>query len=104
MSNVTVVSYNTTITIEDYCTIGAGAKFINTDFHPLDPELRKFGNYDKATSKPIHIKENAFIGMGCIILKGVTIGKNSIIGAGSVVTQNVPDNEIWAGNPARKIR
>lgn len=104
MSNVTIVSYNSTITIEDYCTIGAGVKFINTDFHPLDSELRKFGNYDKATSKPIHIKQNAFIGMGSIILKGVTIGENSIIGAGSVVTSNIPDGEIWAGNPAVYIR
>ena len=102
--NVTVVSYNATITIEDYCTIGAGVKFINTDFHPLDSELRKFGNYDKATCKPIHVEQNAFIGMGAIILKGVTIGKNSIIGAGSVVTRNVPDGEIWAGNPAVYIR
>lgn len=104
MSNVTIVSYDNTVTIENYCTIGAGAKFINTDFHPLDSQMRKFGNYDKATSKPIHIKQNAFIGMGAIILKGVTIGENSIIGAGSVVTKNVPDGEIWAGNPAVYIR
>ena len=50
------------------------------------------------------IKDNAFIGAHSIILKGVTIGENSIIGAGSVVTKSVPDNQIWAGNPARFIR
>jgi len=49
------------------------------------------------------IKDGAFIGLGSIILTGVTIGKNSIIGAGSVVTKDVPDGEIWIGNPARKL-
>lgn len=52
---------------------------------------------------PIKIKKGAFIGANSIILKGVEIGENSVIGAGSVVTQNVPDKEIWAGNPARFI-
>ena len=46
------------------------------------------------------IKEGAFIGAHAIILKGVTIGKRSVIGAGAVVTKDVPDNQIWAGNPA----
>ena len=45
-----------------------------------------------------------FIGANSIILKGVTIGERSIIGAGSVVTKNIPDDEIWAGNPAKFIR
>ena len=52
---------------------------------------------------PITIGDNVFIGMNSIILKGVTIGDNVIIGAGSVVTKSIPSNEVWAGNPARKI-
>ncbi|WP_212635306.1 acyltransferase [Pseudozobellia thermophila] len=50
------------------------------------------------------IKDRAFIGAYSIILKGVTIGENAIVGAGSVVTKSVPDNQIWAGNPAKFIR
>lgn len=52
---------------------------------------------------PIEILDNCFIGMNAIILPGVKIGPNSIVGSGSVVTKNVPDNVVFAGNPARKI-
>lgn len=55
-------------------------------------------------AKSIYIEDGAFIGGNSIILKGVKIGKNSVVGAGSVVTRDIPDGEIWAGNPARKIR
>jgi len=51
-----------------------------------------------------NIEDNVFIGANCIILKGVKIGDRSIIGAGSVVTKNVPSDQIWAGNPAKFIR
>lgn len=52
----------------------------------------------------VHIKEYAFIGAHTIICKPVTIGRGAIVGAGSVITKDIPDNEIWAGNPARLIR
>lgn len=52
----------------------------------------------------ITIKENVWIGAGVTVLPGCTIGNNSIVGAGSVVTKSIPENEIWAGVPARKIR
>jgi len=93
------------ITIGDYVNIGGGVKIYDTDFHSLDPKLRA-GNADmehKAKS-PVVIKDNAFIGAYSIVLKGVIIGENSIIGAGSVVTKSVPNNQIWAGNPAKFIR
>lgn len=50
------------------------------------------------------IKENAYLGMNTLVVKPVTIGKNSIVGAGSIVTKDIPDNEVWAGNPAKFIR
>lgn len=56
------------------------------------------------TFGPIHIGDNAFVGMNTIITKSVTIGDNAVIGAGSVVTRDIPANQVWAGNPARYIK
>ena len=55
-------------------------------------------------TRPVVIRDGAFIGAHSIILKGVTVGEKSVVGAGSVVTRSIPDGEIWAGNPARFIR
>jgi len=93
------------ITIEDDVLIGALTIITDTDAHPLDPNLRGKGmDGVLAKKKEIYIKRKAFIGTSCIICKGVTIGENSIVGAGSVVTKSIPDNEIWAGNPARFVK
>jgi acetyltransferase-like isoleucine patch superfamily enzyme len=93
------------IEIEDYVKLGGGVKVYDTDFHSLDHEKRMSADdrMNKANA-PVKIKKNAFIGAYSIILKGVTIGENAIIGAGSVVTKSVPDNQIWAGNPAHFIK
>ena len=56
------------------------------------------------TCKPVRLKRGCWIGAGATILPGVTVGENSIVGAASVVTKDVPDNEIWAGNPAKFIK
>lgn len=92
------------ITIDDYVMIGAGCVICDTDFHPLDFESRTQTGHNPTVTKPVWIKEGAFIGMRSLILKGVTIGKHSIVGAGSVVTKDIPDGEIWAGNPAKFIK
>ena len=86
--------------------IGGGVCIYDTDFHSLKPELRRNAQTDMPhkAKKEVIIKDNAFIGAHSLILKGVTIGENSVIGAGSVVTKPVPDNQIWAGNPAKFIR
>lgn len=66
--------------------------------HFINPQN---GDY---TCGEVRIKKNAFIGTGTIITKPVTIGERVIVGAGSIVTKNIPDDEVWAGNPARFIR
>lgn len=84
--------------------IGGDTRIYDTDFHSLNLSNRlKDIDLDIKTS-PIVIKSGVFIGASSIILKGVTIGSKSIVGAGSVVTKNIPDNEIWAGNPAKFIK
>jgi acetyltransferase-like isoleucine patch superfamily enzyme len=92
------------IIIGNYVNIGGNVSIWDTDFHPLDFEARRQHDIEKIMSLPVHINDDVFIGANSIILKGVTIGERSIIGAGSVVTKNVPCDQIWAGNPARFIR
>ena len=93
------------IIIGDNVKIGGGTSLFTSDFHALDPKIRASSeDFRHRKCAPVIIEDNAFIGARSMILKGVTIGKNSIIGAGSVVTKSVPENEIWAGNPARFIR
>jgi len=105
LSNCAIVS-DTQVTLESHVMVGGGVKIYDTDFHNINPDLRreeKSGG-QAGKSRPVTVKHNAFIGAHSIILKGVIIGENSVIGAGSVVTHDVPDNEIWAGNPARFVR
>lgn len=93
------------ITIGNNVTIGGNTVIYDTDFHSLDHNIRGTVNDRKNTNrKPVQLDDNVFIGAHTTILKGVTIGKNSIVGACSVVTKNIPENEIWAGNPARFIK
>lgn len=86
------------ITIEDNVYIAPKVN-LTTLNHDLKPE-----NRNATQAKPIVIKKNAWIGIGATILPGVTIGENSVIGAGSVVTKDVDDNTVVAGNPARIIK
>lgn len=95
---------STSITIEDNVLIGVNCSITDSDHHSVMYEDRIINGNKNIRSAPVVIKEGAWIGGHCIILKGVTIGCRSVIGAGSVVTKSVPDNEVWAGNPARFIR
>ena len=102
LSNTTIVARKS-VCIGENTNIGAGVRIYDNDFHSLLPEDRLNGDRNIKV-KGISIGKNVFIGAHCIILKGVTIGDNSVVGAGSVVTKNIPDNEIWAGNPARFVK
>ena len=101
ISNATIFACES-ITIGSNVLIGGSTMIYDTDFHWIDFD-RRIQEPGGKTS-PITIEDGSFIGADCIILKGVTIGKKSIIGAGSVVTKSVPDGEIWAGNPAKFMR
>lgn len=94
------------IIIEDNVKIGGGCYIYDTDFHSIYPEdrLNRENDIKNRKCSSILIKNNAFIGAHSIILKGVTIGENAIIGAGSVVAKDIPENEIWAGNPIMFIK
>ena len=91
------------LTIGHNVKIGGGVLLIDTDCHPIDYLVRRTSN-EGTCSAPIVIEDDVWIGAQSIILKGVTIGARSIIGAGSVVTKNIPSDCIAAGNPCKVIK
>lgn len=102
----TFINYNLTaldvaaITIGDDCQIGPNVQLL-TPTHPIDPQPRR----DKLEAgRPITIEDNVWLGGGVIVCPGVTIGANSVIGAGAVVTRDIPADVVAVGNPARVIR
>ncbi|MFD7918186.1 sugar O-acetyltransferase [Streptomyces sp. NPDC059740] len=102
----TFVNHNLTaldvaaITVGEDCQIGPGVQLL-TPTHPLEPELRR----DKLEAAlPITLGDNVWLGGGVIVCPGVSIGSNSVIGAGSVVTKDVPADVLAVGNPARRVR
>lgn len=105
VSSTAIVCHNSII-IEDDVKIGGGVCIYDTDFHALESLKRENSKKDRLNkvNKPVKIKKNAFIGAHSTILKGVIIGESSIVGACSVVTKNIPKNEIWGGNPAKFLR
>ena len=88
------------IYIGDYTMIGPNVT-IATAGHPVLPELRQEAYQFNI---PVHIGKNVWIGAGVIILPGVTVGDNTVIGAGSVVTKDIPSDVVAVGNPCRVLR
>jgi acetyltransferase-like isoleucine patch superfamily enzyme len=86
------------ITIEDHVLIGPRVNLV-TENHPLDP-----GDRRALVTKPVIIKRNAWIGAGATVLPGVTIGENSVVAAGAVVSKDVPANVVVGGIPAKIIK
>lgn len=104
ISNSTILAWEK-IEIGNNVMIGGGVKIWDTNFHSLDPIIRTNGIIDNdVKTAPIKIDDYAFIGAGSIILKGVHIGRNSIIAAGSVVVKSIPENVIAGGNPCKIIK
>jgi len=88
------------ISIGNDCVFASDVKIVDHDHH-LSPIERHSTNYPSA---PITIEDNVWVGFNVVILKGVKIGKNSVIGAGSVVVKDIPPNCVAAGIPAKIIK
>lgn len=84
------------ITIEDGVQIAANVQLLSNNHNPYDLSI--------LICKPVLLKEHSWIGAGATILPGVCVGRHAIVGAGSVVTKDVPDFSVVAGNPAKVIR
>ena len=97
-----VIGAKESIIIGNNVMIGANVLITDFDWHSINVIERKKGESSK--SKPVIILDNVFIGYSAIILKGVTIGENSVIGANSVVTSSIPANVVAAGNPCKVIK
>jgi acetyltransferase-like isoleucine patch superfamily enzyme len=93
--------------------LAAAVTIVDSDFHPLDPAQRAMdcealapdghGQRPRVEAKPVIIEDNVWVGFGAAILKGIRIGRGAIVGAGSVVTRDVPACTFVAGNPARVV-
>lgn len=101
------VYFNFNCVVLDVCEVKIGdftffgpAVQIYTGTHPLNAKLRR----TQESGKPVSIGSDVWVGGGAIILPGVTIGSRTVIGAGSVVTKDIPDGVVAAGNPCRVIR
>lgn len=97
--NLTLVD-DTHIYVGDYTMFGPNVT-VATAGHPILPELReKAYQYNQ----PVHIGRNCWLGAGVVVLPGVTIGDNTVIGAGSIVTKDIPANVVAVGNPCKVLR
>jgi acetyltransferase-like isoleucine patch superfamily enzyme len=104
------------VEIGSNCLISWNVGIADSDFHPIEPALRLQDTLALAPylpgrpnrpvigTKPVIIGDNVWIGMHALILKGVTIGDNSVVAGGAIVTRSVPANVVVAGNPARIVK
>lgn len=114
--NGAIVMAEELVEIGSHCLISWGVGIADSDFHPLEPAQRLIDSQalapffkdrparPKLKTAPVKIGDNVWIGMNAVILKGVTIGENSVVAAGAVVTKSFPANTIAAGNPAVAVK
>ncbi|MDE2223535.1 MAG: hypothetical protein KGK03_10755 [Candidatus Omnitrophica bacterium] len=103
LSGVVVVAARS-VRIGSHVNIGVNTCIYDTDFHPLDWQARRENDPAKIAAAGVVIEDDVWIGGNSIILKGVHIGRRAVVGAGSVVTGNIPEATVWAGNPAKFIK
>jgi acetyltransferase-like isoleucine patch superfamily enzyme len=116
MLNGALIMAEEYIEIGAYCMMSWNVGIADSDFHPLDPAQRLQDALAIAPflegrparpqlrTVPVRIRDNVWIGMGAVILKGVEIGENSVVAAGAIVTKSVPPNVVVAGNPAVVVK
>jgi acetyltransferase-like isoleucine patch superfamily enzyme len=92
----TVIAAFRSIVLGDHVTCGANTLITDSNWHPEDPR--------SGTPAPVRIGNNVWLGVNTTVLKGVTVGENAVIGAGSIITSDIPANVIAAGNPCRVIK
>src|ERR1041385_6835604 len=114
--NGALIMVEENIEIGSHCLVSWNVGIADSDFHPLEPAQRLIDAQalapyftdrparPKLKTAPVKIADNVWIGMNAVILKGVTIGENSVVAAGSVVTKNVEANSVVAGNPAIVVK
>ena len=100
-NNAVIIAERTKISIGKNTLIGTEFTVYDSDFHELHPARRLSGMHETAS---VEIGENVFIGSRVTVLKGVSIGYNTVIAAGSVVSKNIPPNVVAGGIPARVIK
>ena len=104
--NGVYANFNLTLVDDSHIYVGDSTMFgpncvLSTAGHPINPELRELVYQ---YNMPIHIGKNCWLGAGVLVMPGVTIGDNTVIGAGSVVTKDIPANVVAFGTPCRVIR
>lgn len=103
VSNATIYCEKS-IEIGDDAFVGGGVQIFDTDFHSTDASKRAISPSTGVKTASVSIGNRVFLGANAVICKGVKIGDEAVVGAGSVVTHSVPSGEVWAGNPAAKVR
>lgn len=102
-NDFTAIAYNSCIKIGAKCLLGSNVEILSSDFHNIEPGDR-WNSKVPPISKDVIIGDNVWVGNSAKILKGVNVGDNAVIAAGSIVVKDVPPNVIVAGNPAIEVK
>jgi len=103
LSSSTIVCMDA-VSIGDGSYVGGGSRIYDTDFHSLDPAERGRPGNPGARTARVTLGQRVFVGGHATVLKGVRVGDAAVLGAGSVVSREIPAREVWAGNPAVRVR
>ena len=104
MTGGAIIARSKTIRIGERCMLAPNVTILDSDFHILWPPDRRHDTWETDIDQDVTLESNVLVGTGSLILKGVTIGENSVIAAGSVVTSSIPKNCLAGGNPAKVLR